>query len=38
MDVGTEHEVKIEGAQGVMGKNKLDQLWDDLVDKGKMIP
>ena len=36
MDIGTEHEVTIEGFKGELGKGKLDQLWDDLVDKGNV--
>jgi len=36
MDIGTEHEVTIEGRDGPFGENKLDQLWDDLVDKGNV--
>ncbi|MGY1636020.1 hypothetical protein ACI78V_05110 [Geodermatophilus sp. SYSU D00742] len=34
MDIGTEHEATIEGRTGEFSAGKLDQLWDDLVDKG----
>ncbi|SFO58185.1 hypothetical protein SAMN05660359_04493 [Geodermatophilus obscurus] len=34
MDIGTEHEATIEGRTGAFSARKLDQLWDDLVDKG----
>lgn len=33
MDIGTEHEVTIEGMAKEFSSSKLDQLWDDLVDK-----
>ena len=36
MDIGTEHEVTIEGMNGGFGTDKLDQLWDDLADKGNV--
>jgi hypothetical protein len=32
MDLGTGHEITIEGSHGPMGSGKLDQLWDDLAD------
>ena len=37
MDIGTEHEVTMEGGGGGFGPGKLDQLWDDLVDNRHAI-
>lgn len=37
MDIGTEHEVTIEGRAQGFGKGKLDQLWDDIADNGHAI-
>jgi WXG100 family type VII secretion target len=36
MDMGTEQEFTIAGREGTLGKEKLDQLWDDLADKGNV--
>jgi hypothetical protein len=33
MDMGTEHEMTMEGVNGSFGTEKLNQLWDDLADK-----
>jgi hypothetical protein len=36
MDMGTEQEFTIAGRDRGLGKEKLDQLWDDLADKGNV--
>ena len=36
MDIGTGHEVTIEGWKGPFGSSKLDQFWLDLRDLGKI--
>lgn len=36
MDMGTEHEITIEGVNGAFSTEKLNQLWDDLADKGNV--
>jgi Domain of unknown function (DUF4157) len=37
MDIGTEHEVTIEGWKGVFGTHKLNQFWLDMRDKGTVL-
>ena len=37
MDVGTSHEVTLEGQFGGFSTNKLDQLWLDLRDNGQVM-
>jgi len=36
MDVGTEHEVTLEGRDGPFSTGKLDQLWLDMRDHGRV--
>jgi hypothetical protein len=37
MDVGTHHEVTIEGWRGRFGSHKLNQFWSDLRDNGQIM-
>ena len=34
-DIGTEHEVTLEGSRGGFSSSKLDQIWKDLIEKGR---
>jgi hypothetical protein len=34
-DIGTEHEVTLEGVRKGFSGSKLDQIWRDLVEKGR---